>query len=202
MATKKESTMFCKPCNSTTHEEANCWGPCSTCGRQNHKSAFCKYKDNNQVNTQAERADKATTKNKKKKTGKKATVNNGDFKKEEEAESEEEVSEEDSPRKQDSQEERQHNARSARIRYGAPSYRDLNVELNNMKEDEKKEDGKGFKESYKAYRARVAMEDDTPVTKSMVYSRMQGGRGTETDSLIDTGCTYPLTTTAVTEALG
>ena len=87
MATKKESTMFCKPCNSTTYEEANCWGPCSTFGRRNQKSAFCKYKDNNQVNTQAERADKATTKNKKKKT----TVNNGDFKKKEEAESEEEV---------------------------------------------------------------------------------------------------------------
>ena len=48
----------------------------------------------------------------------------------------------------------------------------------------------------------MAREDDTPVTKSMVYSRMQGGRGTETDSVMDTGCTYPLTTTAVTEALG
>ena len=49
------------------------------------------------------------------------------------------MSEEDSPRKHDSEEERQHNARSARIRYGAPSYRDLNEELNSMKEKEKKE---------------------------------------------------------------
>ena len=112
------------------------------------------------------------------------------------------MSEEDSPRKHDSQEERQHNARSARIRCGAPCYRDLNEELNNMKDEEKREKRKGFKESYIAYRARVAREDDTPVTKSMVYSRMQGGRGTETDSLMDTGCTYPLTTTAVTEAQG
>ena len=65
-------------------------------------------------------------------------MNNGDSKKEEEAELEEQVSEEDSPRKQDSQEDRQKIARSARIRYESPSYRDMNVELNNMKEDEKK----------------------------------------------------------------
>ena len=96
MVAKKESTMFCKPCNFTTHEEANCWGPCSICGRRNPKSYLCKFKDNNQVNTQAERADKAATKNKKKKTSKKATVNNGDSKKEEEVESEEEVSEDHS----------------------------------------------------------------------------------------------------------
>ena len=84
------------------------------------------------------------------------------------------MSEDDSPKKHDSQEERQHNARSARIRCGAPCYRDLNEESNNMKDEEKREERKGFKESYIAYRARVAREDDTPVTKSMVYSRMQG----------------------------
>ena len=59
-----------------------------------------------------------------------------------------------------------------------------------------------MKESYIAYKARVARENDTPVTKAMVYSKMQGGRGTETDSVKDAGCTYPHTTTAVTEALG
>ena len=64
---KKESTMFCKPCNSTSHDEANYWGPCSISGRRNHKANFCKFKDNNQANTQTERADKATAKKKKKK---------------------------------------------------------------------------------------------------------------------------------------
>ena len=72
-------------------------------------------------------------------------MNNGDFEKEEEAELEEEVSEEDSPRKQDSQEDRQKIGRSARIRYESPSYRDMNVELNNMKEDEKKRKEKDLK---------------------------------------------------------
>ena len=79
VAVKKDSTMFCKPCNSSSHEESNCWGPCTHCGKRNHKASFCKYKDNNQSNQQTERADKATAKNRnKKKTGKRATVNNAD----------------------------------------------------------------------------------------------------------------------------
>ena len=86
---KKDSTKFCKPCNSKSHNEVSCWGPCGICGRRNHQTSFCKFKDN-QANTQIERADKATTKDKKKRTGKKATVNNGrDAKKESEAVSEE-----------------------------------------------------------------------------------------------------------------
>ena len=106
VAARKESTMFCKPCSYSSHEEANCWGPCTHCGKRNHKASYCKFKDNNQSNTQTERADKATTEDKKKKrkTSKKATVKNADPKKENEGESEEEVSEDDSPRKHNPQE--------------------------------------------------------------------------------------------------
>ena len=71
-----------------------------------------------------------------------------------------------------------------------------------MEDEERKENRGGLKESFIAYRARVARKNDTPVTKAMVYLKMQGGRGTETDSVNDTECIYPLTTTAVTEALG
>ena len=27
---KKDTTMFCKPCNSKSHDKAKCWGPCGT----------------------------------------------------------------------------------------------------------------------------------------------------------------------------
>ena len=47
------------------------------------------------------------------------------------------MSEEDSPRKHNPQEETQHNARSARIRYGAQCYKDLNEEFRNMKDEER-----------------------------------------------------------------
>ena len=67
VAVKKDSTMFCKPCQSSSHDESNCWGPCTHCGKRNHKASFCKFKDNIQSNQQTERADKATAKNKNKK---------------------------------------------------------------------------------------------------------------------------------------
>ena len=70
-----------------------------------------------------------------------------------------------------------------------------------MEEEERKENRGGLKESFIAYRARVARENDSPVTKAMVYSKMHGGRRTEADSVNDKGFTYPLTTSAVTQAL-
>ena len=63
---KNENTKFCKPCNSKTNDEADCWGPSGMCGRRNHQTNYCKFKDS-QANTQTERADKATAKDKKKK---------------------------------------------------------------------------------------------------------------------------------------
>ena len=110
---KKDTTMFCKPCNSKSHDKANCWGPCGTWGCGNYQTKFCKFRDN-QANTQTERVDKATAKDKKKKkkTSKKATVNNGeDSKKESDAEFGEEISEDDSPRKHNPQEGIQRTAR-------------------------------------------------------------------------------------------
>ena len=92
-------------------------------------------------------------------------------------------------------------ARTARIQYGNASYRDLSAELKNMEEEERKETRGGLNKSYIAYRASVARENDSPVTKAMVYSKFNGGRGREMESVNDKGCTYPVTTTAVTNAL-
>ena len=35
---RKENTKFCKPCNSKSHDEADCWGPCGICGRRIHQT--------------------------------------------------------------------------------------------------------------------------------------------------------------------
>ena len=170
---KRESTKFCKPCNSKTDSEAECWGLCGICGRRNHQTKYCKFKDA-QTNPQAKRADKAVVKENKNKK-KSVIVNNEDSRRESEAESEEEASEEDSPKKQIPQ----HTARSVRINYGPLSYRDLNEQLSNIGVEEKQ----GFAGSYTAYRASFARDDDTSVVKSRAYSIMQGGRGTDTTVL-------------------
>ena len=57
-----------------------------------------------------------------------------------------------------------------------------------MEEEERKETREGVKKSYITYRANVAArENDSLVTRAMVYSKMHGGRKTETDSVKDTG---------------
>ena len=39
------------------------------------------------------------------------------------------------------------------------------------------------------------------VVKGKMWSRRNGGKSTSVESIMDSGCTYPLTTTAVTKAL-
>jgi len=127
-----------------THNESECWGPCENCGQRNHQSKYCRYKNAQaqpEANPQPERADKAAAKgkkNKKRKTWKKATVNIGDSRRESKAE-EEEAEEEDSPRKKDPPQNRYETARSAKITCGQLNYRDLNEQLSNINEEEKKE---------------------------------------------------------------
>ena len=44
--------------------------------------------------------------------------------------------------------------------------------------------------------------DDEAVISSTAYSKMIGGKCTHTDCVMDSGCSFPLTTTAITKALG
>ena len=122
---------FCKPCNSKTHSEADCWGPCSHCGRRNHQPSYCKFEEASSNQT-AERASKATEKGKKKnkKTGKKATIETSDSRKESEEKSEGEASEEVSPKKA------RLSARSSRVGCGPISFKDLNDQLSSLKHTE------------------------------------------------------------------
>ena len=128
--------------------------------------------------------------------GKKATVNNSDSRRESE---EEEASEEESPRKIEPVERRYEQVRTARLNYGQPSYMDLNEQLSNMKEDEKKE----LAGRFTAYRARIARNEDTSVVHSTTHSKITGGKCTHTGCIMDSGyCTFPITSTAVAKVLG
>ena len=174
---------YCKPCDSRTHNKSKWWGECENCGQLNHQSKHCRYKkgqQQQQANSQPERADKAAKKGKKKRNrraGKKATVNNSDSRRE--SEEEEEASEEESPRKADSPENRYDRERSTRLTYGKATYRDLNEELSNLKEEEKKE----LSGRFKAYSARIARNEDTSVVQSTAHSKITGGKSADTERL-------------------
>ena len=42
--------------------------------------------------------------------------------------------------------------------------------------------------------------EDNPVVRAKIHSKLHGGRSTPADAIMDSGCTYPLTTMTVTEA--
>ena len=54
----------------------------------------------------------------------------------------------------------------------------------------------------RAYRARIARKDDDSVIQSTAHSKIVGGKCTHTECVMDSGCTFPITSTAVAEALG
>ena len=81
------------------------------------------------------------------------------------------------------------------LRY--PSFADLNDQLSNLKEEEKKE----FATSYTAYRARSAKDSDSCMVKSMAWSTLHGGNSSKMDAVMNSGCTFPVTTTAVTREM-
>ena len=138
-------------------------------------------------------------KNKKKKTGKRvATVTDSNSRRESEEE-ESEISEEESPVKRDVP--AQHKSRPVRLaQYQSSSaVRSLNDQLSNMDDEERK----NLKLTGRIKRVNIAkQDDDEAVISATAYSKMIGGRCTHTECVMDSGCSFPLTTTAVTEALG
>ena len=114
-----------------------------------------------------------------------------------EEETDEEASEEDSPVKP------AFNNRAARV--GMPPgmarkalFKDLNKELSNMSEEATKEWGQGI---FKALKAKSAKSDDSPIVMGKIWSKINGGISTNADAIMDSGCTHPLTTMSVTDAI-
>ena len=66
-----------------------------------------------------------------------------------------------------------------------------------MKKDEKKE----LAERFTAYRARIARNEDTSVVQSIAHSKIVGGKCTHTECVIDSDCTFPITSTAVAKSI-
>ena len=52
---------------------------------------------------------------------------------------------------------------------------------------------------FKAYRARSSKEGYSTVVKAKAWSKLNGGKSSKTDAVMDSGCTYPVTTMAVTK---
>ena len=64
------------------------------------------------------------------------------------------------------------------------------------------EERKGLTIRGKALRANIAKQDEDAVIPSTAHSKIVGGRCTHTDCVMDSGCSFPITSTAVAEALG
>ena len=74
----------------------------------------------------------------------------------------------------------------------------LRQQLNNMKQDERKQFSEGVA---KALRARTAKEDDSAEVRGKAGTKLYGGTCTETEAVFDTGCTHPITTKTLTEGM-
>ena len=59
----------------------------------------------------------------------------------------------------------------------------------------------GFKGLFKSIRAKNAREEENPVVKGRVWSKLNGGTSTTADAIMDSGCTYPISTKTVTDAM-
>ena len=79
------------------------------------------------------------------------------------------------------------------------AYRNLNEQRSSLNEEERK----NLTINGRIKRVNIARQnDDEAVISSTAYSKMTGGRCTHTDCVMDSGCSFPLTSTAVVEALG
>ena len=54
----------------------------------------------------------------------------------------------------------------------------------------------------KAFRANIAKQDEDAVIPSTAHSKIVGERCTHMDCVMDSGCSFPITSSAVAEALG
>ena len=107
---------------------------------------------NNQNNIRANKAANKKKTKKKKKTTKKAIENNGSKSESEEESEEDDSFEEDSPKKKPS-----FSSRTARVGLKTPNFADLNEQLGNLRDDEKKEFASIV---FAAYRAKSTKESD------------------------------------------
>ena len=74
----------------------------------------------------------------------------------------------------------------------------LTATLNKMSITEQKEWGDGIA---KALRARNERSTDNPTVRGKIWFKRNGGKSTSVAAVMDSGCTHPIMTTTVTDAL-
>ena len=67
-----------------------------------------------------------------------------------------------------------------------------------MKEGEKND----LAVRFRSYRAKIAKNEDSSVVQSTAHSKIVGGKCTHTECIMDSGCTFPISSTAVAKAIG
>jgi hypothetical protein len=195
---------YCETCKSKSHNTDDCWGKCSVCKGFGHKAEFCRHNPINREGAKgiANTATVVIKKKKKKKTGKAAVDKTTDSASNTEVEEilepieSEGESEEDSPKHGSN--------RSNRV--GLPNMAKrtllkktgLNSYLSTMDEKDSQIWGEGV---FKALRAKSARSTDNPIVKGTMWSNRNGGRSTDADAIMDSGCTHPLITETITDAL-
>ena len=145
----------------------------------------------NALTTGGKKGKKKKLKNKKE-TGK-AALGIQEVIQEEEEQSEEE-SEEDSPVQPSS-------GRAARVRMAKRALfrpTTLHRQLSNMNEEETKKWGEGV---FQALRDKSARSPNNPTVQGKMWSKRNGERWTDVAAIMESGCTHPLTTFTVTEAI-
>ena len=80
------------------------------------------------------------------------------------------------------------------------SKKNLSQPINEMNKDERKKFDEEIAGAF-CRRARAAKEGDNASLSMTAWSRLNGGRSTGTEGIFDTGCTHPVTTTAVVKGL-
>ena len=203
----------CATCDGRSHTTENCWGQCIHCKGYGHLAEKCRKNPGNKVNEEDVQKGTAAAviipkkkKKKKKGTGKTALTNvvTVEDKPEEIAEvseaseEEEEVSEEDSPVKPTSQ-------RASRVGFArkcvfknCENKGSLNQMLSSIAEEDLKE---WSDDVFRALKARKDRNPDNPTVYGTMWTKRSGGRSTEVAAIMDSGCTHPLTTLTVTQAL-
>ena len=123
---------YCKPCNSTTHWESQCYGICRFCGKRGHREDWCRNKDQTpptdpeQAKSAKEEKKKKKRRNKKKKAKKVEVPEVG-----EQAQESESDSEAESPHRAEVED--PNNARANRVFSANKAVKtNINLELSDM----------------------------------------------------------------------
>ena len=186
---------YCKPCDSTTHWESQCYGVCRFCGKRGHREEWCRNKDQTPATpaTEPEQANAVTEikkkKKKKKKNKKKANKVEGPEVGEQPQVSESE-SESESPNRGDVED--PNNARANRVFSANKAMKTkFNSELSGM-------DPEIVKEMLRAMRA---AKDSSPMTITNMYRDVKGKTGIQVNTCWDSGCTFPIASLEVVNQL-